>query len=94
MLTKLFEALYHKVFVNIVVKRSSTDVYIELCSKNGVVESSENSFDTQAINMEMLEFISAYTKESPYYYISVLDMSTDQGLFLLVLKIVSHIFMI
>ena len=81
MLSKLFEALYNKVFVNIVVKRSSTDIYIELCSKSGVKESAQNSFDTQSLSVEIIDFIASFTKESPYYYISILDMSTDQGAF-------------
>ena len=81
MLTKFFEALYHKVFVNIVVKRSSTDVYIELCSKNGIIESAENSFETLTLTKDMIEFISSYTKESPYFYISILDISIEQGAF-------------
>jgi len=80
-LTKLFEALYNKVFVNIVVKRSSTDVYIELCSKNGLIESDQNSFQTHSLSAEIIDFISSFTKESPYYYISILDMSEDQGAF-------------
>ena len=79
MLSKFFEALYNKVFVNIVVKHSSTDIYIELCSKNGVVDSEQNSFDSLTLNSEIIEFISSYTKETPYYYISILDMSIDQG---------------
>jgi len=79
--TKLFEALYNKVFVNIVVKRSSTDVYIELCSKNGVIESAQNSFDTQSLSAEIIDFVASFTKESPYYYISILDISSDQGAF-------------
>ena len=81
MLTKFFEALYHKVFVNIVVKRSSTDVYIELCSKNGIIESAENSFETLTLTKDMIEFILSYTKESPYFYISILDISIEQGAF-------------
>ena len=81
MLTKLFEALYNKVFVNIVVKRSSTDIYIELCSKNGVIDSDQNSFETQSLSGEVIDFITSFTKESPYYYISILDMSTEQGAF-------------
>jgi len=79
--TKLFEALYNKVFVNIVVKRSSTDVYIELCSKNDVIESEQNSFDTSSLSDEIINFITSFTKESPYYYISILDTSAEQGAF-------------
>jgi len=78
-LSKFFESLYNKVFVNIVVKRSSTDVYIELGSKKGTLENAQKSFDTTLLNSEMLAFINTYTKESPYYYVSILDVSTEQG---------------
>ena len=79
MLSNFLEALYNKVIVSIVLKRSSCDVYIELCSKTAVVQSEMKSFDTTYLNEAMLEFISSYTKESPYSYLSVLDMSPDQG---------------
>ena len=79
MLENFLEALYHKVIVSIVIKRSSCDIYIELCSKTAVVDSELKTFETTSLNEEMIEFISSYTKESPYSYISVLDMSPDQG---------------
>jgi len=79
MLAKIFEALYHKVFVNIVVKRASTLVYIEMYSKKDVVDSANATFETTKLNDQMLEFITTYTKESPYFYISILDMSDLQG---------------
>lgn len=79
MLSKFFESIYQKVFVNIVVRSTSTDVYIELCSKNDVVDNVENSFDTTKMSEEMLEFITSYTRETPFHYISVLDMSPSQG---------------
>jgi hypothetical protein len=78
-LSRLFEALYLKVFVNIVIKRATCTVYIELLSKKNVIRSVEENFDTKFINEKMLAFISLYTNESPYYYISVLDNSTSQG---------------
>jgi hypothetical protein len=78
-LENFLEALYHKVIVSIVIKRSSCDIYIELCSKTAVVDSELKTFETTSLNEGMLEFISSYTKESPYSYISVLDMSPDQG---------------
>jgi hypothetical protein len=78
-LSKLFEALYLKVFVNIVVKNSESIVYIEMCSKNDVVDSVQSTFETTKFNGNMLEFINEYVKESPFYYISILDTSTDQG---------------
>ena len=79
MLGKFFESLYLKVFVNIVVKSTTTDVYIELCSKNGVIDNIEDDFDTTKVNEDMLDFISSYTRESPFSYISILDMSESQG---------------
>jgi len=79
MLGKFFESLYLKVFVNIVVKNSTTDVYIELCSSKGVIDNVEDSFSTIKMSEEMLDFISSYTRESPFSYVSLLDMSESQG---------------
>ena len=79
MLGKFFESLYLKVFVNIVVKNSTTDVYIELCSSKGVIDNAEDSFNTTKMSEEMLDFITSYTRESPFSYFSLLDMSPSQG---------------
>ena len=79
MFAKIFEALYIKVLVNIVRKSTSTLVYIELHSKKGMIEHLHNEFDTTTLDEAMIEFITTYTKESPYYYISVLDSSSEQG---------------
>jgi hypothetical protein len=78
-LEKVFESLYYKVFVNIVQKRASTLVYVELYSKKGIVQNAHEEFDTLTPNESMIEFIENFTKESPYYYIAVLDMSHVQG---------------
>ena len=79
MLAKIFEALYPKVLINIVVKRASTLVYIELCSKKGTISSVHEEFDTVAVNEKMLQFIQTYIKESPYFYVSLLDRALVQG---------------
>jgi len=79
MFGRFFESLYNKVFVNIVVDRSTSTVYIEMCSKDKVVDSYEEVFQTDSINTAMLDFISTYTSESPYHYISILDKSATQG---------------
>jgi len=78
-LAKIFEALYFKVLVNIVVKRASTIVYIELYSKKNTINSVHEEFSTTVPNEKMVDFISNYIKESPYYYISILDTSALQG---------------
>jgi len=78
-LSKMIEALYLKVFVNIIVKRASTIVYIEIHSKKKVLNSIHSEFETTSLNDKMLAFIQKYIKESPYYYISILDRAVVQG---------------
>ena len=79
MINKFLETLYTKVFINIIIENSQTVVYIEVCSKNEVVETIEKSFDTISINAKMYDVIQTYSKQSPFYYISVLDNSSLQG---------------
>ena len=79
MLSKLFESLYHKVFVNIVVERSQSVVYIEVSNKKGIVSGEHESFQTTTLNSKMYDYINSFINESPFYYISVLDTSGDQG---------------
>ena len=79
MIAKFLETLYTKVFINIIVENLQTVVYVEVCSRDDVIENVHKSFDTVSINAKMYEFISSYTKESPFYYISILDNSPLQG---------------
>ena len=79
MFGNFLESLYNKVLINIVIKRSSSEVYIELISKKETLKQEHKSFSTTTLNEDMFEFISSYIKESPYYYISLLDISTKQG---------------
>lgn len=79
MISKLFAALYTKVFVNIVVEGSQSVVYVEVCSKKRVERSTHKYFATTTLNTMMYEFIGALYKESPFCYISILDKSQNQG---------------
>ena len=79
MLGKILESLYLKVLINIVVQREKTLVHIELCSKKGIVDEVSTEFNTTLLNNQMYDFISKYIKESPYFYISILDTSIVQG---------------
>jgi hypothetical protein len=79
MIAKFLETLYTKVFINIIVENSSTIVYIETCSRDNVINSIEKSFDTTSINAKMYDFIKSCIKQSPFFYISVLDNSPLQG---------------
>ncbi|MEK6659423.1 MAG: hypothetical protein AABY36_07075 [Campylobacterota bacterium] len=79
MITKFLKSLYTKVFINIIVEKLQTVVYVEVCSKKEVLQSIRKSFDTTTVNHKMNEFIQTYVKESPFCYISVLDGSPLQG---------------
>jgi len=79
MLSKIFEALYNKAFVNIVTDDNFTKVYIEIVSKKGLLSSVKDVFETESIGEDMQEFISSYISQTPYTYISVLDTSMRQG---------------
>lgn len=80
MLSKFYESLYLKVFVNIVIGNSQTTVYVEMLNnKNKVVSSEEEVFKSIYLDTKMYEYISSAIKESPYYYISILDNSNSQG---------------
>jgi len=78
-LSKLFEGLYLKIFVNIVVYRSKSVVSVEAYNKDKVLDSIEESFDTTTLNTKMYNFIKSYTDDSPFHYLSVLDTSISQG---------------
>jgi hypothetical protein len=75
----IFEALYHKILVTIVRRGNISDVDIEICSKTKLLDHTKESFETDSVNEKMLEFINGYTKESPYFYITLLDSSHLQG---------------
>ena len=79
MFGKIFEALYIKIFVNIVSKRSSTVVYIEKHSRKALLSSVEKEFKTLECDENIYEFIAMHIAESPYFYISVLDVAPSQG---------------
>jgi len=75
----MFSSLYLKILVNIVLEHSKTIIYIELLNKKNVVSSAEETFNESYFSAEMYEYIVSYTKESPFFYISVLDNSISQG---------------
>ena len=79
MIAKFLETLYTKVFINIIVENLHTKVYVEVCSRDNVLETVEKTFDTTSINAKMYDFIKLYSKQSPFCYISVLDDSPLQG---------------
>lgn len=79
-LDKISEFLYPKIFINIIASKDSSIVFVEAYSKNKLVSSDEESFDTSTINTKMIEYIENYTCQTPYFYTSILDKSIDQGI--------------
>jgi len=80
MISKIFESLYLKIFVNIVVYGTKSIVLVETLNNKGKVESTqEESFDTTGVDEKMYNFITSYTNESPFHYISILDKTPLQG---------------
>lgn len=79
MIGKFLETLYTKVFINIIVENLQTVVYVEVCSKKDVLQSTHKVFETTTINSKMYEFVRSFFKETPFCYISVLDKSSNQG---------------
>lgn len=80
MIESLIEKLYSKVFVSIVVNKYDVTVQVDFVSRRkGVTASYEERFKCSYINDTMISFIESHISQSPYYYISILDMSPKQG---------------
>jgi hypothetical protein len=77
--SRILEALYNKVLINIVQQGTKTIVYVEVLAKKDVKNHAYKEFDIIEPNAEMIDFIQQYIKESPYYYVSFLDNSSAQG---------------
>lgn len=80
MLNKLGKYLYLTVFVNLTIGRQKTNVYVEMVNHKGkVLRSDSKTFDVAYLSGDLYEYIESFTKESPFYYVSILDNSTMQG---------------
>jgi len=78
-LKNILSKLYPKVYVGIVSSSVSTVVCIELYKKDKLIESQTKTFTAQDIAQKLLDFINPFKKESPFFYISLLDNATSQG---------------
>ena len=79
MLEKIGSFLYHKVFINIYLKNNALVVYVEKRSRKGIVFSEEKIFNTITLDDDMIKYINFFIKDTPYFYVSILDSSTTQG---------------
>ena len=76
---KFLESLYIKAFINIIVSRDETKIFVETFAKDKHLDSYEESFDTLNVNEKILEYLHNFTKQTPFYYVAYLDNSTMQG---------------
>jgi len=77
--SRILEALYDKVLINIIHKETQTLFYIEVISKKEVKKSLYKEFDSLSFTSEMKDFVEGYIKQTPYWYVSFLDTSSLQG---------------
>jgi len=78
-LGRLFESIYNKIFVAIVIQRAKSVVYIQISSKKHTPKNYHKSFDDTEFSTKMKEYIDSFIGDSPFSYICVLDYSQEQG---------------
>ncbi len=76
---KFLESLYIKAFINIVVDKKGTTLYVETYKKEKLHASYEEHFNVFGVDEKIIEYIHNFTKETPFFYIAYLDNSTQQG---------------
>ncbi len=77
-LNRVFERLYVKVYVGIIVLKNKIDVIIMTC-EGSECRSSRVEFESSQASSEMHEFINQVISETPFYYIAVLNSGINQG---------------
>ena len=78
-LSKIMHRLYLKIYISIVTSGTKTHVGIYTLKGNKIQDSRQKVFEGEELSSMMLSFIRSFTSESPFYYISLLDYSKDQG---------------
>ena len=79
MFNKILSLLYLKIFVNIVIHKDKVHIYIETSNSKDIVESFSQDFDISELNTKVYDFINSQTKDTPFFYISILDYKNTQG---------------
>ncbi len=77
-LTRVFERLYAKVYVVIVVLKEKVDVSI-MTVHGGSSKVSRVEFEASQIASELRDYVQESIAETPFYYISVLNNGINQG---------------
>lgn len=78
-LSEVFERLYLKVYVGIVIMPERVDVVIELVKGEKVQERITESFERETRHIRLQKFIRPYLDETPFHYIAYLSPIEVQG---------------
>lgn len=73
--------MYDIALINIVIYQKSMYIYIELLARGRIKDVIEKRFDLGASYSDELlyNFLKPFVGDTPYYYIAMLDVSTQQG---------------
>lgn len=80
-LSRLIKSLYQRIFIGIVVQRSSVKVCVQAHKNGKIVQEVSESFEISDAtpSSEVNNFIKHYTEESPINYVAVLNDISSQG---------------
>lgn len=79
MLKAIFSSLYPRVYINIVLGLDKMNIYAEVVSNKGIIDSEYIVFDGIVMQKHIERFFDKFIEASPYHYISLLDASSYQG---------------
>ena len=78
-LSKILHSLYAKIYIGIILSGAKTQVCVHTLKGNKLEESYMQLFDGRDVSEEMSSYIASVVSDTPYYYISLLDYSSNQG---------------
>ena len=81
MIDKLFHILYDTIIITIIKSTQELTLYIEVLHKKTLKDSIEKTFilnDTFSDTL-LYDYLKQFIEETPYYYVTLLDVSYEQG---------------
>ena len=78
-LSKIIQGLYAKIYISIIASHSGTLVCTHILKGNKTKERFSQRFEGSGVTQDLVDYVHNFTKETPFYYISLLDCSVDQG---------------
>lgn len=78
-LSKIIHRLYLKIYISIVASTSKTDICVHTLKGEKLIDAFFETFQGSEVTEEMLSYVQSFVAETPFYYISLLDNSINQG---------------